>query len=162
MDILHTAEKIMDGGKSIDPMKSIFLAPGSFVTIDIPGSGDSVYKVLSISGGDVARVKNTETKKIYEVPTEFVSIIALNDPYNIDDIKNFRIKKDGDDGDGESDGQKVNRIGIKKPGDIKTKDKQSKNGEYLINGQPQFAKSRYDKTDQLAKNPLYTRQTYNH
>ena len=158
MDIVHTAEKIMSGGRGIDPTKSIFLVPGAFVTADIPKSGDKIYQVISLEGQDIAKIKNIETKKIYLVPTEFLSMVLINDPFSdIDSIKNFKNDKDDKD---PSSGDKVNRIGIKKPEDPEVKDTPEKAGVYLIGGQAPYSRSRYDRSNQFSRSQNFQNRKY--
>lgn len=151
MDILHTAEKIMGSGKNLNPTQPDFISPGTFVTADIPGSGKRLYKVLSITGHDVAKVKNVETKKIYIIPLENLSAVLISDPFDDDSIKvydkDFDPYKDNDD-------NKVDQIGVKKPdnelGD-KIKSNGDKAGVYILGGKTPYSISRYDKSGQFSR-----------
>jgi hypothetical protein len=155
MDILHTAEKIMDGGKSIDPTKSGFMVPGAFVTADIPGSEDTIYRILSIEGNDIAKIKSLETKNVYDVPTEFLSLVLINDPFDDDSIKTF---KDSGDTDGLPTA-KINQVGVKKTTDD-PKEMPDKTGVYLLKGQPQYAQSRYNRRNQFANERSLDKRQY--
>lgn len=156
MDIVHTAEKIMgNSGKNYDPTQPDFLVPGSFVSVDLPGAEGEVYKVLELSGDNFLKVQNLETKKFYKVPTELVSTVLIDDPFDDDSIKNFQLKKDPDK---PSSDNKIDQVGVKAPDpDAKLPKRPKKpknNGEFILHGQPQYAQSRYVKSGQFTSGDM--------
>lgn len=149
LDILQTAENIVRGSQALDPQDRNYLGPGAFVTIDLPGSDDKVYKVISHENEDTVKVQNVTTKKVYVVPIEYLSVILTDDPNDYEDINMFAIKKGkGDDEDIPGLGDyKVSQLGIKKPVELKTDGE--KGGIYLLGNQGQFSQSRYNKSSQM-------------
>jgi hypothetical protein len=145
LDILQTAENIIRGSQTLNPNDSNYMGPGSFVTVDLPGSGDQVYKVISHESEDTVKLENTKTKKIFVVPMEFLSVVLVDDPNDYEDINTF-LTKNKDDVDGLGH-YKVSQLGIKKPIDLKTDSE--KGGIYVLGNQSSYNRSRYDKTNQL-------------
>lgn len=147
MDILLVSERIVDGQNSGGLSDSDYTTVGALVTADISGSGNTVYKVIEITGQDSVKIQSQKTKIIYNVPREFLSPVLINNPVDNVDIKVFKnTEKDSLDiekNDSDSTNT-INQIGVKTPGESLSKNSK-KNGIYLLHGQPQFAKTRFDR-----------------
>ena len=129
MDILHTAERLI----SNDQSQSGFIVPGAYVTADVPGSGSSVYNVLSLGGRNFARVKNLVTGKLYQFPMDSLSVVLVDDPFDDNTVGAYRIKR--------------NEVPRKTRKDDQPETKKSRSlGDILSTGQPPYSRSRYDKT----------------
>lgn len=151
MDILQTAEKIMKGSQMLQSGPgSHYLMPGTYCTADIPGSNRRVYKILSFENEGITRVKNVSTEKEYLIPREFLSAIMTDDAYNQDHIQNFLAAKEDEDSP-ELEKLRVDRIGIKKPGELSGKEKTS-GIDIIGNSGGSYNRSRYDKSNQV--NPI--------
>lgn len=153
MDILLMSERIMDG-QSIDNLNDPdYLTIGALVTADINGSEDTVYKVIELTGRDSVKIQSQKTQIVYSVPREFLSPVLINNPINDVDIKFFKDLNKDTDTESPPDEIKnrptdnpdtINQIGVKTPGESFEK-KSKKTGIFLVHGQPQFAKSRFDR-----------------
>lgn len=151
LDILQTAENIVRGSQSLNPNDRNYLGPGAFVTVDLPGSGDDVYKIISHENEDTVKLQHMKTKKVYVVPTEFISVILTDDPNDYEDINTFVTTSKGSKDDKEDIAglghYKVNQLGIKKPIELKTNNE--KGGIYVLGNSGAYNRSRYDKSNQI-------------
>lgn len=153
MDILLMSERIMDGQSINNLNDPDYLTVGALVTADISGSEDTVYKVIELTGRDSVKIQSQKTQTFYSIPREFLSPVLINNPIDNVTTKVFKDSENDTDIESSSDELKnrptdnsntINQIRVKTPGESLERNPK-KTGVFLVRGQPQFAKSRFDR-----------------